>query len=977
MVATRRGVRVSSNNIEKNESSVSMEATPATRRTRSKTVQEEPQSQSEVTSNSQYKEGEEGSASASPEMKSSTVKRKPSPSKRRTRNEDQPDSTHEADVSESESCSSVVSDLQACADVGGTRHRRRGALVPQKPSSGKEQDVLSEAESCCSSASAHQGQSARRATRSRQRSVASEGQPAKFLNAGNENSEAESCSSVVSGTKVLTRSQKRITLSRASSKSRTEDTELSDVDSCSSSLSGLQNSTLRRSTRSRRGRAVQPIAICLEENADGSPVPRRQTRRSRAKPESASEPQSHDSEGFESGPSRTPRRATRSQAASVQQGQIILSDSESETTVVYSPLGSLSSLRGRGTPCSSRTGSGSSVRAVSVPQITEKALNVLKEQDDTDASASSGPFVSEQLKSQEEERFESGTSDRPLDGTCQSATVIVTEAVDAEEEEEEEAVAMVVDSHVGPECSLIEEVSEDEKTLVGEEEECVSAAAVIVEDKVKPQMVQEAALVNETICRSTEVEEVNEEEKIVGVDLQVALEHTLMEDDQESERPTSKDDILTPGMLEEKTDQDEQLHIAEDIVSPSPAVKVIVSNAALSIEEKVKDDNAMDVDSTVATVCQKLPGLSENDNSLDEEGESVIVGVAEKTEPGIAQKADYSIILLESSDEEGKNSESGHLGRESGDEKDSKGSDNEEEIICPDENLAGPSQSQETSQLMLSDGLFVIDTQPGFQSDGKYYLDQEKMGEDEGVEGEEFSDIEDEQDEEFVDEEGDEDDDTEDSILFKSKSKDLIQLSTSIDPGLKVKDIGGLYISVDGSKSKSASNAMKKLKEQKDQDELMKRSVIGPEFEKEESVPPYKESKQTMKQKRKAEREKTTGDGWFNMKAPEMTEELTNDLKVLKMRAAMDPKRFYKKNDRDGFPKYFQVGTVVDSPVDFYHSRIPKKQRKRTMVEELLADAEFRNYNKKKYKQIMTEKAAHAAGKKNRKKNKFRKKQGI
>ncbi|KAJ8279637.1 hypothetical protein COCON_G00067030 [Conger conger] len=245
-----------------------------------------------------------------------------------------------------------------------------------------------------------------------------------------------------------------------------------------------------------------------------------------------------------------------------------------------------------------------------------------------------------------------------------------------------------------------------------------------------------------------------------------------------------------------------------------------------------------------------------------------------------------------------------------------------------------------------------------------------------GVEGEERHDIDDEQDEEFVDEEGDEDDDAEDSILFKSKSKDLIELSTSIDPGLKVKDIGGLYISVDGSKSKGALNAMKKLKEQKDQDGLMQRSIIGPDFEKKDSVPPYKESKQALKVKRKEERAKTTGDGWFNMKAPEMTEELTNDLKVLKMRAAMDPKRFYKKNDRDGFPKYFQVGTVVDSPVDFYNSRVPKKQRKRTMVDELLADAEFRNYNKKKYKQIMTEKAARAAGKKNRKSNKFRKKQG-
>lgn len=56
------------------------------------------------------------------------------------------------------------------------------------------------------------------------------------------------------------------------------------------------------------------------------------------------------------------------------------------------------------------------------------------------------------------------------------------------------------------------------------------------------------------------------------------------------------------------------------------------------------------------------------------------------------------------------------------------------------------------------------------------------------------------------------------------------------------------------------------------------------------------------------ERQKTTGDGWFNMKAPELTEELKNDLKALQMRSAMDPKRFYKKNDREGFSKYVQVG---------------------------------------------------------------------
>uniref|UniRef100_A0A2K6MMB8 Fcf2 pre-rRNA processing C-terminal domain-containing protein n=1 Tax=Rhinopithecus bieti TaxID=61621 RepID=A0A2K6MMB8_RHIBE len=97
------------------------------------------------------------------------------------------------------------------------------------------------------------------------------------------------------------------------------------------------------------------------------------------------------------------------------------------------------------------------------------------------------------------------------------------------------------------------------------------------------------------------------------------------------------------------------------------------------------------------------------------------------------------------------------------------------------------------------------------------------------------------------------------------------------------------------------------------------------------------------------------------MKAPEMANELKNDLKALKMRASMDPKRFYKKNDRDGFPKYFQIGTLVDNP----------KQRERTITEELLDDSEFRRYNRRKYSEIMAEKAANAAGKKFRKKNKF------
>uniref|UniRef100_A0AAX7VQA8 Fcf2 pre-rRNA processing C-terminal domain-containing protein n=1 Tax=Astatotilapia calliptera TaxID=8154 RepID=A0AAX7VQA8_ASTCA len=228
----------------------------------------------------------------------------------------------------------------------------------------------------------------------------------------------------------------------------------------------------------------------------------------------------------------------------------------------------------------------------------------------------------------------------------------------------------------------------------------------------------------------------------------------------------------------------------------------------------------------------------------------------------------------------------------------------------------------------------------------------------------------------FVDEAGDEDedDDNDAKVLFSSRNSHVKELSSRIDPGLKVKELGGLYISFDGSKSKPVSSSLQKLKEKKIQDEVMKKSVIGPDFEKKDAVPPYSESKHALKLKRRAEREKSTGDGWFNMKAPEITQELKGDLQVLKMRASLDPKRFYKKNDRDGFPKYFQVGTVVDNAADFYHSRIPKKERKRTIVEELLADAEFRQKNKKRYQHVMAEKAAQEAGKKNRKKKKFHKK---
>uniref|UniRef100_U3JHY0 Deoxynucleotidyltransferase terminal interacting protein 2 n=2 Tax=Ficedula albicollis TaxID=59894 RepID=U3JHY0_FICAL len=293
-----------------------------------------------------------------------------------------------------------------------------------------------------------------------------------------------------------------------------------------------------------------------------------------------------------------------------------------------------------------------------------------------------------------------------------------------------------------------------------------------------------------------------------------------------------------------------------------------------------------------------------------------------------------------------------------------------------DENLGCKKSNERTPPLKKSlksgsmhvEGLFVIDTEPGMSSNQKYYLDDVEPDSDaeskhEGGEKDKESDLEEDEEELIDEDEKDEDDD-----LLKTKV-DVLHLSSSIDPGLNIKKLGGLYISFDAKNQKPRSSVIEPLKKKKDQ--LLQKSIITPDFERKECVPPYRESLRQLKKQRRAEREKTTGDGWFGMKAPEITTELKNDLKVLKMRASLDPKHFYKKNDRDGLPKYFQVGTVVDSPIDFYHSRIPKKQRKRTIVEELLADSEFRRYNKKKYQEIMSEKAAFAAGKRNRKKKKF------
>ncbi|KAM4629175.1 deoxynucleotidyltransferase terminal-interacting protein 2 [Polymixia lowei] len=919
MVATRRGVRVYSPTKTNSDESSGVQATPSTSRiTRRTAKQAETPAQEKEGSNSQP-DGGEGGPPVSPHSQI-TLKRCSRAS--RLHSPEQPStpagSIHEADVSDVDSCCSAVSDIE----------------------------------------------------------------------------------------RPMTRSQRR---KRQSRLLRREEDEVSEVESCSSTVSTSKgdSSVSCRGPRTRAARAKAAASVVV------------------------SEPQSCDSEGFESGPSK-PRRSTRSRG----KAKSTAKDSDSEVTDVYSPMGSPCATRGTGTPCSSRTGSGNSSRAALTTRLSAKVLRVVLESasDPGNREGEGEPTVTAvnsqagKVTVSEPTEEESVLSDHRLDSTVMTdpdCTVLEDMTLTLEEEEGDE------DDKEGV-------TSTDLRSDNGTPED---TEVIEVGNQGSVKLSMAADVMSETTTNTTEAEKgvviVHEEDEEMNTpaDFQAPLTHSVVALDNHSQTKESQsvgeaavtvDRQQRELSVSNKNDDTSELQPTQETVPSSESlelpscqsVKVMCESAASSEAAGVtkEDDKAMEIgdvdnhtndqppqterlqdkhldrDTNVETLCVREEEEEEEEemevctsNAGDQqvvvlnevplspsvpdhkqvEPIQVTSGQEQKVtvEPGSEQEPKDSVVvqktgiisLLESSeDEDGYVEEDESSGEEE---------EKEEDLRIMEEEKAGPSKKSKVAAASL-EGLFMIDTRPGQEADEQYYKEDPS---EKAVEQEE------QDEEEFVDEEGDEDEDDEDAqMLFFSRNPKSKELSSHIDPGLGVKELGGLYINFDGSKSKPVSSSLKKLKEQKIQDEVMKKSVIGPEFEKNSAAPPYSKSKRTLKLRRKVEREKTTGDGWFNMKAPELTQELKGDLKVLKMRGSLDPKRFYKKNDRDGLPKYFQVGTVVDNPVDFYHSRVPKKQRKRTMVEELLADAEFRHTNKKKYQQIMTEKAAQGAGK--LKKNKFYKK---
>ncbi|XP_056319870.1 deoxynucleotidyltransferase terminal-interacting protein 2 isoform X2 [Danio aesculapii] len=917
MVATRRGTRAGSpvKNTSDENSGNTTQSTPSTRRTRRKTLTEENQSQSDSQPD-EPKDDSTASSLASPPKKDTRR------STRLTVNKKHPDSTHEADVSESESCCSVASGVQPTP-----RTRRRTAVREKRTI-----EEASEAESCSSAASATHSRTAPRSLRKRVLTSAS----AKDADA----SGAESCSSAVSLTKGT--DTQRMTRSHQKTAVPIREADQSEPESCSSSVSGLRGSVVRRSTRNQKVTVTEPIPMNLEETTDAPSSPVSRKPRGRRRKTGVND---DESDGCKSGPSMSPWRSLRRQP----KGDTIVgeSDSESVATDICTSHGSPSPQRGRGTPCSSRTGSASSNRAVPVSRTRSKAkvfTAAMSEEQNEDEQLETHH---EGIQAPEEQLDQTMTMETV---EAQKCTINEEGAEDTTIVQDEPVEMLKVQSNsqeVGDHGTETKESGTETSLKEAGFAETHSESMVEVPEKV------EKAFDNQT-CAVPEKTESNQKDTAMVKEMaevqtcsEPAKEETTQEasvkveenaEVQTSSESSKEETIQTNVVLIEE--------VAEDQSSPEPAeeVKATQEDPEPALIEKKKGV-------TVTEESNELIKTTDDDSDAGPSTSShTRVDLSTAQESSKERSAQKEMIsLLDSSEDEDSGDEGLSAEEEGGSQED------EDDLICPD-NEPMPEEAE-----AHGNGLFVIDTRPGLRPEDQYYVDAKQTEEED-------------EEEDYVDEEGDDEDDEDSKVLFAPK-KPLMQLSTSIDTGLKLKELGGLYVSFDGNKPKTLSRVLKAQKDVDGQDELLKKSVIVPGFEKKDAVPPCKESKHAAKLKRKAEREKTTGDGWFNMRAPELTEELKNDLKALKMRAAMDPKRFYKKNDREGFPKYFQIGTVVDSPVDFYNSRMPKKQRKRTIVEELLADAEFRSSNKRRYQEIMAEKAAQAAGKQHRKKHtKFSKK---
>ena len=172
----------------------------------------------------------------------------------------------------------------------------------------------------------------------------------------------------------------------------------------------------------------------------------------------------------------------------------------------------------------------------------------------------------------------------------------------------------------------------------------------------------------------------------------------------------------------------------------------------------------------------------------------------------------------------------------------------------------------------------------------------------------------------------------------------------------EVADDGHLSLSVGNEDLTSSSdgNVLESLDHglaMNDSDLYLDYSMTGGNFREQDiAVPdelPVKEK--TLSRKAKAK---------LRSRHEELSPETKRELDIIAMRHNLDPKRHYKASDwRKGIPQKAQIGTVIADAADFYSSRLTRRERPKSLVDELLRNEKFRKRSKQKYLQIQKERA--------------------
>ncbi|GAB1320096.1 Tryptophan--tRNA ligase, mitochondrial [Madurella fahalii] len=142
---------------------------------------------------------------------------------------------------------------------------------------------------------------------------------------------------------------------------------------------------------------------------------------------------------------------------------------------------------------------------------------------------------------------------------------------------------------------------------------------------------------------------------------------------------------------------------------------------------------------------------------------------------------------------------------------------------------------------------------------------------------------------------------------------------------------------------------------------------LAPTAGEQTAVPEKKSEKLSVRVPQPAQKKKgpkdNLGSDWFNMPRTNLTPELKRDLQILRMRdvVAMG-KQFFKRDSRKNFiPEYCQVGTIVAGATDGVNGRLTRKEKKRTIVEEVLSGENLAKF-KSKYHDIQEQKMSGRKG---------------